>query len=415
MGNMQSANDVAVVGGGAAGLFAAIWAARKNPDARIVVLDGANRIGAKILIAGGGRCNVTHHRVDEKAFAGSSPAAIRKILRRFDVDQTVAFFQALGVELKRESTGKLFPVSDRAKTVLDALLCAAESADVAILTSRRVRSVSRKNDAFLVSGDWGQLQVKRVVIATGGKSVPQTGSDGSGYRIATSFGHTLTEKIFPGLVPLILPEGHFIRALAGISADVEMQVRVGSGRTLKSFRNSMLCTHFGMSGPVVLDISRYFIDASQSNSDTELTVNWLPDKSMQQTQEELQQLNRSTVLSWIRRYLPERLARSLCEYSGVSGDTPGYRLTRADRISLGQFLTHMKLPVTGDRGFQYAEVTAGGVPLKELNLNSMESRLCPGFYLCGEICDVDGQIGGFNFQWAWASGYVAGLGVAGSL
>jgi predicted Rossmann fold flavoprotein len=148
---MQSAIDVAVIGGGAAGLFAAIWAARKNPDARIVVLDGAKRIGAKILIAGGGRCNVTHHHVDEKAFAGSSPAAIRKILRRFDVDQTVAFFQSLGVELKREPTGKLFPVSDRAKTVLDALLRASESANVAILTSRRVRSVSGKQDDFWVS------------------------------------------------------------------------------------------------------------------------------------------------------------------------------------------------------------------------------------------------------------------------
>jgi predicted Rossmann fold flavoprotein len=412
---MQSAIDVAVIGGGAAGLFTAIWAARKKPDARIVVLDGAKRIGAKILIAGGGRCNVTHHHVDEKAFAGSSPAAIRKILRRFEVDQTVAFFHALGVELKRESTGKLFPVSDRAKTVLDALLRAAESANVAILTSRRVRAVISKNDAFLVSGDWGQLLAKRVIIATGGKSVPQTGSDGSGYSIATSFGHALTEEIFPGLVPLILPPDHFIRALAGISSDVEMQVRSGSGRTLKSFRNSMLCTHFGISGPVVLDISRYFLDAWQSDPATKLTVKWLPDKSMEQTQQELQQLNRSTVLSWIRRYLPERLARSLCEHSGVSGDTPGYRLAREDRIRLGQFLTHMTLPVIGDRGFQYAEVTAGGVPLKELNLSTMESRLCPGLFLCGEICDVDGQIGGFNFQWAWASGYVAGLGVASSL
>jgi predicted Rossmann fold flavoprotein len=412
---IRNSPDVAVIGGGAAGLFAAIWTARKTPDARIVVLDGAKRIGAKILIAGGGRCNVTHHHVDEKAFAGSSPAAIRKILRRFEVDQTVAFFQALGVELKRESTGKLFPVSDRAKTVLDALLRAAESANVAILTSHRVRSVSGKKDDFWVSGDWGQLLAKRVVIATGGKSVPQTGSDGSGYSIATSFGHALTEKVFPGLVPLILPPDHFIRALAGISSDVEMQVRSGSGRTLKNFRNSMLCTHFGISGPVVLDISRYFLDASQSDPATELTINWMPDKSMQQTQQELQQLNRSTVLSWIRHYLPERLARSLCEHSGVSGDTPGYRLAREDRIRLGQFLMRMTLPVTGDRGFQYAEVTAGGVPLKELNLSTMESRLCPGLYLCGEICDVDGQIGGFNFQWAWASGYVAGIGVAASL
>ncbi|MCI0415158.1 NAD(P)/FAD-dependent oxidoreductase [bacterium] len=403
--------DVIVVGGGAAGLFAGIWAARKNPDARIVVLDGAKRIGAKILIAGGGRCNVAHHQVDEKAFAGSSPAAIRKILRRFEVEQTVAFFQSLGVELKRESTGKLFPVSDRAKTVLDALLRAAESANVAILTSHKVRSVIRNERGFAVLGDWGEFLTGKVVLATGGKSVPQTGSDGSGYSIATSFCHTLTERIFPGLVPLILPPDHFIRALAGISADVEMQVSSGSGRALKTYRNSILCTHFGISGPAVLDISRYYLDEVQNDPHTTLIVNWLPEKSTDQIQMDLRKLNRSSVLSWMRRNLPERLARSLCEFCGVPGETPGYRLAREDRVKLVQFLTRMNLPVTGDRGFQYAEVTAGGVPLKELNLSTLESRLCPGLYLCGEICDVDGRIGGFNFQWAWASGYVTGISI----
>ncbi len=401
--------DIVVVGAGAAGLFAAIWAGRTNSTARIVALDSAPRIGAKILISGGGRCNVTHEHVDQKAFAGSTPAAIRKVLRRFDVEQTIKFFRSLGVELKRESNGKLFPVSNQAQTVLKALLQAADTAGVKILASHRVQSVTRNGSSFTVFGEWGQFSARKVILATGGKSVPKTGSDGHGYSIATLFGHTLTEKIIPALVPLILPQNHFLCKLTGLSAEVELQVRYASGRLLKSFRNSMLCTHFGISGPGVLDISRYYIDARHVDPEAGLYVCWIPENTADDIQTELQQLNRSTVISWLRKKLPERLARCLCEQSNVPAETPGYQLTREDRTRLVQTITRMKLPVTGDRGFQYAEVTAGGVPLNELNLNTMESRRCHGLYLCGEICDVDGRIGGFNFQWAWAGGYIAGV------
>ncbi len=407
--------DIAVIGAGAAGLFAGIWAGRTNPGLSVVALDGAKRIGAKILISGGGRCNVTHFHVDEKAFAGSSPAAIRKILRRFDVDHTIAFFESRGVKLKRESTGKLFPISDSAQTVLEALLRAAESAGVSIRSSHRVFAVSSQNDHFLISGDWGSLAAKKVILATGGKSVPKTGSDGYGYKIASSLGHALTDKIMPALVPLTLPADHFLCKLSGISADVQIKVETGSGHVLKAFSNSLLCTHFGLSGPAVLDISRYYIDAALADPSTALRINWLPEKTTNELHEELQQLNRSTVLYWLRKQLPERLARSLCAQAGIPEDTPGYRLTREQRARLVQQITNMKLPVTGDRGFRFAEVTAGGVPLKELNLNTLESRICPGLYICGEICDVDGRIGGFNFQWSWASGFVGGRSAADSL
>jgi len=400
--------DIAVVGAGAAGLFAAIWAARTNPAASVVAIDGAKKIGAKILISGGGRCNVTHHQVDEKAFAGSTPAAIRKILRRFDVEQTVRFFRALGVELKQESTGKLFPVTDRAQTVLTALLLTARSAGVQILTSHRVVAIERIKEWFVVSGAWGEFRAQKVILSTGGQSVPQTGSDGQGYGIANSLGHSFTERIFPGLVPLTIPRTHFLCELAGISAMVELQVQSGTGAVRKSFENSMLCTHFGISGPAVLDISRYYLESTFKDPATSLVVNWLPRKTTDEIRLEIQQLNRNTVFSWLRKQLPERLARSLCAQAGISELTPGHQLTREYRSKMVSVLTAMTLPVTGDRGFRYAEVTAGGVPLRELNLNTMESRKTPGLFLCGEICDVDGQIGGFNFQWAWASGYVAG-------
>ena len=404
--------DIAVIGAGAAGLFAGIWAGRTDPTARVVVFDGAKRIGAKILISGGGRCNVTHHRVDETFFAGSTSAAIRKVLRRYSVEQTVNFFGALGVELKKENTGKLFPVSDRAQTVLDALLKAAAQFKVEILTAHRVRSLTTNGHSFQIGGDWGSVESRKVILATGGKSVPRTGSDGYGYNLAVALGHTLTERIDPALVPFLLDPDTGFHLLSGISAHVELRVESSSGSIQKSFQNFMLLTHFGISGPAVLDISRYYIEAKAKDAGSLLTANWFPGKTAQDVDAELQQLGRSTAFSWLRKRFPDRLAEMFCEHSKVAKDTPGFRLSRQDRAALLRSLTRMILPVTGNRGFAFAEVTAGGVPLKELNLDTMESRRSPNLYLCGEICDVDGRIGGFNFQWAWSSGYVAGLSAA---
>ncbi len=220
---------IAVVGGGAAGLMAAISAGRAGGH-RVVLLDGARTLGAKILISGGGRCNVTHHAVDETAFAGSSPAAIRKVLRRFDVPATVAFFAELGVALKREETGKLFPVTDRARTVLDALLEAAHIAGVEIVHPWRVAEVSREAAGFtIVASDGRRMEAERVVLATGGKSIPKSGSDGAGYGMAVKLGHSITDLVLPALVPLRLAEGHFLRALSGLAAPATVEVRSRPG------------------------------------------------------------------------------------------------------------------------------------------------------------------------------------------
>jgi predicted Rossmann fold flavoprotein len=404
--------DIAVIGAGAAGLFAAIWAGRTRPNARIIALDGAAKLGAKILVAGGGRCNVTHDAVSETAYAGSSRNAIRKVLKRFDVPETVEFFRELGVELKREETGKLFPVTDSARTVLDALLRAADHAGVQIMHPRRVEAVERISDGFAVRGSWGTLTAKRVILATGGRSLPKSGSDGHGYQIAKALGHALTPRIFPALVPLTLPSGHPLMALSGISADVTLNLRDGNNKLLTTFDGAMLCTHFGLSGPVVLDISRYWEQAVADDPAARLSVNWLPAMTTEQADRELADSPKLSALRWIDGRLVERLARMLCGEAGVDPVAPLGRLTRAERQALARVLTDMPLSVTGTRGYTYAEVTAGGVPLTEIDLKTMASRICPGLYLCGELCDVDGRIGGYNFQWAWASGYVAGIGAA---
>jgi hypothetical protein len=404
--------DIAIVGAGAAGLMTSIVAARAAPRRSIVLLDGATRLGAKILVSGGGRCNVTHDEVDERAFAGSTGPSIRKVLRRFDVPQTIRFFRDLGVRLKREETGKLFPTDDRARSVLDALLGAARGAGVRIINPWRVASVARHDGAFLLGGPAGELRAARLVIATGGMSLPKTGSDGHGYHLVRTLGHTVTPRLLPALVPLTVAEGHFVRGLSGISTPAVLQVRSASGRRLASLDGPVLCTHFGVSGPGPMDISRYFLDAAADDPAATLVVNWLPGQTAESADAALSGLGRAGPGRWLRQHLPQRLADAICVAADLDPAAPADRLTRPRRQALARALCDAPLPITGSRGFAHAEVTAGGVPLRELNLSTMESRRCHGLYLVGEICDVDGRIGGYNFQWAWASGQVAGLGLA---
>lgn len=405
--------EVAIVGAGAAGLFAGIFAGRAAPHRRIVLLDGAKKLGAKILVAGGGRCNVTHDEVSPDAYAGGSRNAIKKVLRRFDVPQTTAFFAEMGVTLKREPTGKLFPTTDSAHTILDALLRAVRESGAVIRHPARVDWVQREGAGFLIGGEWGALRAGKLVLATGGRALPKSGSDGGGYALAQSLGHTLTDRVFPALVPLILPEGHFVRALSGITVWATLEVRTGTGKRLIGFTNSTLCTHFGLSGPSVLDISRYYLDAHHHDPAAQLLINWLPDLTSETFESTLQTAGRLSIGRLLNADfgLPERLALALCHAAALDPATPANQLTREGRKALVRAATACPLPISGDRGFTYAEVTAGGVPLSELHLETMQSRACPNLYLCGEICDVDGRIGGYNFQWAWSSGYVVGVSI----
>ena len=399
--------DVVVVGTGAAGLFAAIHAGRAG--ARVIALDGARTLGAKILVAGGGRCNVTHHAVDEKAYAGSSPNAVRNVLRRFGVAETVRFFEAYGVELKREETGKLFPTTDDAHTILDALLEAAREAGVEIRHPRRVTAIGRDaGGGFSVRGEWGALRAPRVILATGGKALPKSGSDGAGYDFARALGHTVTDHVFPALVPLILPGTHPLRALSGLTLPATLSLRSSTGKVLREFTNSLLCTHFGLSGPCALDISRYWRAAILEDSAAGLFANFIAGEREDTLDAKLLASRAANPLSFLREHVPERLARALCEIAAVDPATSLRQLTREQRKALARAACALPLHVEGDRCFTYAEVTMGGVPLAEVKLDTMESRACPGLHLAGEILDVDGRIGGFNFQWAWASGFIAG-------
>jgi predicted Rossmann fold flavoprotein len=402
--------DILVIGAGAAGLFAATWAGRTAAAAgktlAIVAVDGARKLGAKILVAGGGRCNVTHHTVSEVDYAGATPPAIRKVLRRFGVDDTTRFFREAGVEFYREAdTGKLFPVTDSSRTVLDALVREARAAGARLVHPARVSGLERDATGFVATTDAGPIRSRRVILCTGGRSLPKSGSDGGGFQLARSLGHSLTDPIVPALVPLRLPAGHWITSLSGLALPATLTLRAGSGRRLFATTGSTLCTHLGLSGPAVLDASRHWLVARHADPAASLSINWLPGESEASIDRLLLEGQRRGALAVLRERLTERLARCLCDSASASatGD-----LTRDARKSLVAAVIGTPLPIIGDRGFTVAEATAGGVPLSEIRLETMESRICPGLFFAGELLDVDGRIGGFNFQWAWASGFVAG-------
>ncbi|MEQ8318005.1 MAG: NAD(P)/FAD-dependent oxidoreductase [Phycisphaerales bacterium] len=412
---------ITIIGAGAAGLMAAISAGRALGEAgqagRVVLLDGSKKVGVKILVAGGGRCNVTHYAVDEKQYAGTSRNTIRRVLRSFGVDDTVAFFEELGVTLKREDTGKLFPTTDKARTVLDALLDEVRRLGVDLVHPWRVAGVDRDGDGFVIhrADSDETLRSDRLVLCTGGMALPRSGSDGAGYGFVQGLGHTVTPRVFAALVPLIAgPGSSWLTELSGVSCRAAVEVRSGTGKRLARFENDLLCTHFGLSGPAPMDASRYLTAARHNDPGASMVICWI-DRPFEQIDADLQGLGQRTPLTYVREHLPERLARALCERAGVDPATPGNQLSRDGRRALAHLLAATPVEISGDRGFAHAEVTAGGVPLGEINPATMASRTCENLWLAGEILDVDGRIGGFNFQWAWASGWLAGRSVAASV
>ncbi|MBI3785400.1 MAG: NAD(P)/FAD-dependent oxidoreductase [Deltaproteobacteria bacterium] len=409
--------DILVVGAGAAGLAAAIFAAETaaatHRTARIAILEGAATVGAKILISGGGRCNVTHDSVSADDFAGNR-TFIRNVLAAFGAGDTVRWFTALGVELKCEETGKLFPISDRARTVLDALLQRCNDLGVGLYTSQRVDQVERRDDGFRIATTTGAFEIRRLILATGGRSLPRTGSDGSGWQIVRHLGHTVTPT-YPALVPLVLHSDFFHSALSGVSHPAELSTFV-DGKLADRRSGSLLWTHFGISGPVVLDASRYWVIAHTDGRQVDLQCNLFPGASYESIDERLRgaanERPRQSVARFLGTELPERLAELLVQHAGIAATTTLAQLPRAQRRQLVHTLTALKLPVERERGWDYAEVTAGGVPLQEVDFRTMASRRVDGLYLIGEMLDCDGRIGGFNFQWAWSTGYVAGRAAA---
>lgn len=459
--------DIAIAGAGAAGLAAGIFAAEGASERgllrpRIILLDGAKTLGAKILVSGGGRCNVTHDQIFPEDYCGPR-TIVRNILAGFNEQKTIRWMESLGIQLKREETGKLFPVTDSARTVLNALLGRLGELGVEVRTGCRVTGVEemrRWGDAerigegteghrntktpaqtgagadssvppsppllisspphlplsppFRILHSQGELGAGKVILCTGGRSLPKTGSDGGGWEIARRLGHTVTDT-WPALVPLVLEPGMFHADVSGLSHEAALATFV-EGKLVDYRTGSLLWTHFGISGPVVMDASRFWVIARGRGLRVELRCSFLPGQSFEQAEKGLldqaKARPRLSIANAVGQRLPERLADALLQRAGIERSLPMGQLTRDQRRKLVHTLTDLALPVARDRGWNYAEVTAGGVPVEEIDFRTMASRKVPGLFLAGEILDCDGRIGGFNFQWAWATGYLAGRGAS---
>ena len=408
------------MGAGAAGLAAAIFARRTNPARSVVLLEGAKRPGAKILVSGGARCNVTNSVVTERDFWGGRSTIVRRVLRAFPVDETVRFFRDLGVPVHEEANGKLFPDSNRARDVLDALMAEITRLGVTLHSGSRVHAVEASADGFTIATSADNLRARQVVLATGGQSLPKTGSDGTGFALARRLGHTIVPPT-PGLVPLVLDQGievPFHRNLAGVSQDVELAVWIDNAVATR-LTGALLWTHVGVSGPVAMNASRHWLRAQLDGRAVKITVNFLAGAPFEDLDQRWTRLAAdrpgSSLQNALATMIPASLASALIERLALDGATSLAHLPRDDRRRLVHALVAWPLPVSGTRGYNYAEVTAGGVELAEIDPSTMQSRVCPGLYLIGEILDVDGRIGGFNFQWAWASARVAGMALADSV
>jgi hypothetical protein len=342
---------------------------------------------------------------------------IKNVLAAFPVQATIDWFASLGVDLKREETGKLFPVTDKARTILTALVDRCRALGVIIHPDHRVTGIDRlpgPQAGFLVHHTHGTLHARKVILATGGRSIPKSGSDGFGYSLARRLGHSVTATV-PALAPLILEDTMFHKHLSGLSQEVGLTTVV-KGRKVDCRTGSLLWTHFGISGPVVMDASRFWTLGHEQGETVEVYGNFLPGQTQEQAkswfmEQAMDNPSRSLLKTWAQQ-IPERYAEALCSHIECESKTAIAQLPRKDRDRLLAALTRFKFPVKHDRGWNYAEVTAGGVPLEEVNFRTMESKLVPGLYLIGEILDCDGRIGGFNFQWAWTTGFLAGRAVA---
>jgi predicted Rossmann fold flavoprotein len=411
---LNSPLDTIVVGAGAAGLVAAAEAAGRGR--RTLLLEKNRRPGVKILMSGGTRCNLTH-ATDKwgiiKAY-GSQGNFLHSALAALSPADLVKLVEDEGVPTKVEETGKIFPVSNRATDILDALLRRLHRSGAQLVTNEPAQRLERQPDGFRLYTSGCELVAPKVIVTVGGQSYPGSGTTGDGYAWAAALGHTIVPPR-PALVPLTTGES-WISALSGITIpDVAVELFVNAEpQPIDRRRGSLLFTHFGLSGPVILDISRSFT-ALASPVAPRLVCDFAPEVTSERLNDELRLAaaadGKRTIANLLADRLPKRLAESLVQRAGLQIEGRAAEFSKHARTSLVRAAKATEIPLTGSRGFAKAEVTAGGVALDEIDSRTMESKLVPGLYFAGEILDLDGPIGGYNFQAAFSTGVLAGRSV----
>lgn len=404
---------VAVVGGGAAGLTAAIFA--RYGGARVIILERMDRVGRKILATGNGRCNLSNTDHDISNYFGANPKFAYSALSRFDFNKTIEFFDKLGVTCKVEDGGKVFPVSDQASSVLDVMRHEIASIGVETVCNAEVKDITGGRDNFTLSlGNGGSVPAHRVIIATGGKAAPNLGSNGSGYLLAEKLGHRIIPP-FPALVQLKL-NAPYLKQIKGIKFIGRAEVLKG-GKTMAAAEGEILFTDYGISGPPILTLSRAASELLHRGEKATLKVCIVNYKSREELKQymidRLQKQSGKTLAFSFTGFINKRLTPVILREAGIDDlNKPAGQLTAEERDRIVKLLQEWRFEITGTNPWQSAQVTAGGVDVRDINQKTMESKLVPGLFFAGEVMDIDGACGGFNLQWAWSSGFVAGVSAA---
>lgn len=406
---------IGIIGGGAAGMTAAIAAARQGAD--VTILEANDRLGKKILATGNGKCNLGNRKLDTSWYYTEDPGFLKARLKQFGTRQTISFFQSMGLMI-REKGGYFYPASEQAAVVADVLCLEVAALGVHVVREYKVQCITRDRD-FKVSGvhkggEPEEYCFDKVILCCGGKASPRTGSDGSGYELASRLGHSLV-PVVPALVQLRCRDS-FFKMLAGVRADAQISVYHG-GECLATERGELQITDYGISGIPVFQLSRvvnYIL--AEKGGEVEAVIDFFPDYSREEYQKfcDARALlqDRHSVEDFFTGMLNQKLMSLFIRMAGVSGgNVPVSEVTPRIMERVYQLCRQWKVHVTGSNSFDCAQVCAGGVPLCEIT-DQMESKLVPGLYLAGELLDVDGKCGGYNLQWAWCSGYLAGTGAA---
>lgn len=399
---------IAVVGGGAAGITAAIAARRKG--AIVTILESNQRIGKKILATGNGRCNLTNITTSIANYHGNNPRFAFSALSQFNVDQTLNFFAKLGVAHRVEEEGKVFPFSLQASSVLDVLRYELDSIGVNVHCGAEVAGIAHSSRGFtLAVKDGGEFQADRVIIATGGKAAPHFGSTGSGYNLALSLGHSVVEP-FPALVQLKLVSD-YLKRIKGIKFEGTAEV-ILENKSLQAASGEILFTEYGISGPPILTLSRKAGECLISNKSPWLKLTLLNSFTAGELEVLLAERfsnnpGKTLAFSFVG-FLNKQLSPVILNEAGVDLNKAAGQVTAAELKRITHILLDWRFPVTGTTSWPNAQVTAGGVDVHDVNGKTMESRIVPKLYFAGEVLDIDGDCGGYNLQWAWSSGYIAG-------
>jgi predicted Rossmann fold flavoprotein len=404
---------VIIVGGGAAGMVAAISARRQG--AMVTVLERNPRVGKKLLATGNGRCNFTNINADVNCYSGNDPKFVYSALSAFTVEDTLRFFEKLGIQHKVEDLGKVFPMSGQASSMLDVLLYEMEQSGIQIICSAYVTDLEKKNKRFYIRTESGRIyEGDRVILAAGGKAMPSSGSDGNGLELAAKLGHRITD-VFPALVQLML-DGKYFKRIDGVKFVGTAEVLYNK-KTLARDRGDILFTNYGVSGPPILQISRKAGELLNQQKQPLLKVVIMDEMGREELREIIKKRiqagpAKSVDFSFVG-LINKRLIPVVLIEAGIEDfKRPVSSLSQFEIEQITQILTDWRFRIRGTKSWPSAQVTAGGIDTREIHQETMESKLTEGLYLAGEIMDIDGLCGGFNLQWAWTSGYLAGQNAA---